>query len=237
MNEQELKEQLKREIRQEMKKSARKKRIIILVIILVIIAGIFIYVKISNDRLAELNKQYTYEEISQYKKEIPITTENWKEYITTEDTTAENKDNFGNVTSKYEKTQLKLKDNICGYVVLELNIPKNKYNKKQNIVIIGGTNNYYENSLIIYGEQTKEGDITIYHERFTLDDLEVVQIKGYIYTIDIPEEMWRTRKNSGEKYINYENITLYKDNTNENRNYIYTLSYKEYEKYKEQIGK
>ena len=229
MNEQELKEQLKQEIRQEMKKSARKKRIIIFAIILVIIAGLFIFYKIQRSTEAELHKRYTYEELAQYKKEIPITTENWKDYITTEDIREENKDAFGNVTSISERTALKLKDNICGYVVLELNIPKNKYRKKETIAITGGQN--YQANIVEQVERRTEGNIEISNYRFTIDDLEAVQLKGYIYTIDIPEEIWKTEKSTGKKYILMENDFFYK----EDNDYIKILSSREYERYQEQI--
>ncbi len=228
MNEQELREQLKQEIIQEMKKSARKKRIIIFAIILIIIAGIFICYKIDCYRKKQTDKRYTYEELSQYKKEISITAENWKDYVTTEDRTQETKDDFGRITNKDERTILKLKDNIGGYAIFEFEVP-NSYFGEKTLSIIGGIDSV--GVAIGTGTSRKEGDIIVKNYRYTLDDLKLVQVKGYIYTIDIPEEIWQTDETTGAKYIRLEmGEKLYKDDC------IKTLSRRDYNEYEKQIG-
>lgn len=125
MNE-ELKEQLKQEIKQEMKqenKKKRKKKLIIVFIILLILVIWWIYlVYTSNSKIPAEPKIISQEEFSQYITEIPITIDNWKDYITLECETRENKNDFGEITSTTKDYQLKLKENVYGYEILKINI-------------------------------------------------------------------------------------------------------------------
>lgn len=125
MNE-DIKEQLKKELKQEMKQENKKKRKIKLIILFIILAILFIgwlaLVNISNKKIPQQPKIISREEFSQYITEIPITTENWKDYITLECETRENKNDFGEITSTTKYYQLKLKENVYGYEILKINI-------------------------------------------------------------------------------------------------------------------
>lgn len=237
MDEQELKEQLKQEIKQEMKKS-RKKKIVIILIILLIIASIVVFVVFNNRKRAEETakqnetKIISEEEFAQYTTEIPITTENWQDYMELEDVTKENKNAFGEVENIMKNTQIKLKDNLYGYVVLEFNIT--------NKDLLSTTSNDSTYIIEIYpdGEfnsmrlkYRNEGN-NVYDSTLTINDLECIKAKGSVYTLDLPEELWQIENtmppNIGKKcfYLGTKDrYSIYYED-----NYIEQLSQREYEK-------
>lgn len=238
MDEQELKEQIKQEIKDEIKKSKRKKRTIILIVFLVIavVGSIAVFYYYENN-ISSISQ----EEFSKYKTEITITPENWKDYVIAENRTEENKDDFGEVKSIEKNTYLKLKDDICGYVILEFKIPN--ITDEETYILIGGTEGY---SVTSYSESTTSIDsvtkIPTYDSTFNIDELEDVKVNGYIYTIDLPDDVWKTDKNGNEYFRlemdkNYSNRYYKEEHTNSDRsNYIERLSYDEYDKYKEKTN-
>lgn len=249
MNEQELKEQLrqevKQEIKQEMKKTRRKKMIVFFILLLI---AIIVFVAIVYIRRNNSAKTISQEELSQYKTEIQITDNNWKDYIVVEDVKNETRNEFGEVESITNGTQIKLKDDICGYLVLKLKVTNpdkwNPYikNEEQTVAIIGGTD--YSDSInqirVMIEEDTEDGIKTI-NKKFSIDDIECVQVKGYLYTINLPETIWNT-DNLGNQYIYVEDgdtkTMFFKedDPRSGNFNYIKTLSSFEYTKYIEEIN-
>ena len=134
----------------DMKKN-NKIIIISLIVIVLLLMGVIIKqsqdikkikeaVAIEDNQTTEKNtvKVISQEEFSQYITEIPITTENWKNYFEYEYRKVENKDAFGEITSISYEPHLKLKDNMYGYVVLQVEINSNLYNNyeyKQNLII------------------------------------------------------------------------------------------------------
>lgn len=248
MNEEELRKQLKQEIKQEMKKERRKRRIILFIIAIVIIAVVYgIGIILQNSRKA---KEYSMQELEQYKTELSITTENWKDYIVIEDMETESKDAFGKVTSKNEFTIIRLKENICGYAILRFKVQKGVFDNEQVVTLVGGHDykDYGLSQLHMQGKSRTEGDISIYNNRYTINDIECIEVIGYLYTIDIPDNLWQT------DYYNYNKecirLTGYKNNNSwrtlfkeidteleekgYDTNYIEALSNYEYEKYQEE---
>lgn len=189
MNEEELRKQLKEEIKQEMKKERRKRRIILFIIALVIIAIVY-GISIIQKNSREI-KQYSMQELEQYKTELSITTENWKDYIVIEDIETESKDAFGKVTNKYESSIIRLKENICGYAILKFKT-NSSINREQIVTLIGGKD-YKDNTYQLHmdGKTRREGDISIYNNRYTINDIECIEVIGYLYTIDIPDNLWQ----------------------------------------------
>lgn len=237
MEEKELKEQLKQEIKEEMKKAKRKKRFIILIVLLIIAA--FISIVVFNYYENNI-RAISQEELSKYKTELTITQENWKDYIVAEDKTTENKDEFGELKSIEKNTYLKLKDDICGYVILELKIPN--ISDEETYTIIGGTDG---NSVTVYSNSTTNIDsvtkIPTYDSTFNINELENVQVKGYIYTIDIPDDVWKTDKDGNEYFKveidkNHSSIYYKEDTKSDRADYIERLSYDEYEKYNKETN-
>lgn len=220
MNEEELRKQLKQEIKQELKKERRKRRIIILVVLAIIILGFVGYIYISNN-----NNSITQEEFIQYKEEIIITKDNWKDYIIAEDITEEITNEFGEVLRTNKNTVLKLKENICGYVIIEI---KEKSTTHTEIITLTGGNTNHTSIATDYLSK-HIGEKQIYDNTTTIDNIECIQIKGYIYKLNIPDNLWKTNRNTGNQYIkildNYGNfwLTLIKQ-----ENYIYSLSLEEY---------
>ena len=222
MNEQEIKEQLKQEIKQEMKKSKRKK-IIIFIIILIIAVGLFFVVRqsrISRTSPTEQSKirVMTEEEFAQYTTEIPITTENWKNYFDYEYKKVENKDAFGEIIiTKYEP-HLKLKDNIYGYAVLQIEINNNLYSDyeyKKDLII--GSN---DTTLPMADFRLKSG------ATITMNDITCTKAKGSLYTLNLPEDIWQIDETDGKRYFNIgteNSYTIYKED-----NYINKLCQEEH---------
>lgn len=239
MDEDELK---KNKTRNE--KIKKKKIIIFLAIILVImIIGLIINNKNSNGNKRIISQ----DELSQYITEkIQISIENWKDYIITEDTIVENKNDFGELTSIYKSTKLKLKNDICGYVILNVKA-KNKQewfgDTEEILTICGGRGSL--NDLLIYNKERNEksnteNEVEINDRTFTIDDIECTQLTGYLYKINIPDSIWETDKN-GKQYFNLQSDDsgwweCLKENNKEN-NYINIISNMEYQKYKKQINK
>lgn len=221
MNEEELRKQLKQEIKQELKKERRKRRIIILVVLAIIILGYVGYIYILNEN----NKEISQEEFEQYKEEIIITKDNWKDYIIAEDITEERTNEFGKVLRTNKNTVLKLKENICGYVIIE--IKEKSTTHTQIITLTGGNTNHTSIDTDYLSKHNAEKQI--YDNTTTIDNIECIQIKGYIYKLNIPDSLWKTNKNTGNHYIKIHNnngdywLTLIKQ-----ENYIYSLSLKEY---------
>ena len=224
MNEQEIKEQLKQEIKQEMKKSKRKK-IIIFIIILIIAVGLFFVVRqsrISRTSPTEQSKirVMTEEEFAQYTTEIPITTENWKNYFDYEYKKVENKDAFGEIISTKYEPHLKLKDNIYGYAVLQIEINNNLYSDyeyKKDLII--GSN---DTTLPMADFRLKSG------ATITMNDITCTKAKGSLYTLNLPEDIWQIDESDGKRYFNIgteNSYTMYKEDS-----YINQLCQEEYTK-------
>ena len=222
MNEQEIKEQLKHEIKQEMKKSKRKK-IIIFIIILIIAVGLFFVVRqsrISRTSPTEQSKirVMTEEEFAQYTTEIPITTENWKNYFDYEYKKVENKDAFGEIISTKYEPHLKLKDNIYGYAVLQIEINNNLYSDyeyKKDLII--GSN---DTTLPMADFRLKSG------ATITMNDITCTKAKGSLYTLNLPEDIWQIDETDGKRYFNIgteNSYTIYKED-----NYINQLCQEEH---------
>ena len=222
MNEQEIKEQLKQEIKQEMKqekKEKRKRKLIILFIILAILIswwGLAVYNSQKLKKEHEI-KIISKEEFSQYITEIPITTENWKDYITIECETKENKNEFGEITSTTEHWNFKLKENMYGYAILKV-----KHNNINTEIV-----HTIKSSTTPLGIQLKNNTTP------DINDMECLQAKGSLYTLNLPEDIWQVEETDGKKYFNVatENgyTTCWEDT------YINQLSDNEYLKYRQSI--
>lgn len=240
-----LKQELKQEIKQERKKKRRIKLIVVFIILLILIIGWLVLVSKDNYK----TKVISQEELEQYKKEISITKDNWKDYIVTEDTRTEIKDAFGKVTNIHEGTMLKLKDNICGYIILKVKVNNKDLaylntDEQQIVTIIGGSDDKNYNQLRTSVKTRTDKDIEIYNNRYTLNDLECIEVMGYLYTIDLPDNIWQTDK-EGKQFFNLQSTSggwykcLKEDNEQDNKEgiykYIHTLSSMEYEKYEKEI--
>lgn len=233
MNEQELKEQLKQEIKQEMKKS-RKKKIIMLLIVFIIAIGVFFAVRQSRVSTTEQSKinVMTEEELAQYTTEIPITTENWKDYVDVQDVDEEVKNAFQEVERINKLTKLSLKnENIYGCIVLKLKIINaDTTDKEQIITLYNGMDGQAGLAMI----RDKNKDKKIYDVRVGIDNIQCVQVMGNLYKVEIPENIWQTDQNGKEcikiqfkdKYNQGYQI-YYKDN------YLQNLGHKEYYKFEE----
>lgn len=190
MNE-DIKEQLKKELKQEMKQEKKKKRIIILIILL-IIAGIITFVVCNAYRKVELHKPkiISQEEFSQYITELPVTTENWKDYFECKDITKESKNAFGEVTSIGKTTQLKLKDNIYGCLILKLKINKDlvAFDREEAIITV---NRQYINLNDSISLKNKSNDKNNFDGTISMNELTCIQVKGSLYKIDLPDNIWQ----------------------------------------------
>ena len=235
----EEKEKLKQDIKRELKKEMIKQQIIFIVCIVII--GIVIFainrpkeINYKNDNNTSSysqdseDKRLTMEELEQYKiDKVEITTENWKEYITTEDKTKEEKDEFGELKTIKKESGIKIKDNYCGYAVLRFEaVNSNNYyvagvkGGNTTTTLYGGTD-YYCSSYDItkVNSSSKNGNIEIYDDTFTIDDLKCIKAKGYIYKLDVPEEYWNENKTG---------IKVYRENGSIDTMDIRTISQKEY---------
>lgn len=190
MNE-DIKEQLKKELKQEMKQEKKKKRMIISIILL-IIAGIIIFIVCNAYKKVELHKPkiISNEEFSQYITEIPVTTENWKEYFECKDITKEEKDAFGEVTGIAKLTQLKLKDNIYGYLILKFKIDNNLTILNRNEAIIT-VDKQYTNINDFASLKNKSNDKNVFDFTISMNELNCIQVKGNLYKIDLPDDIWQ----------------------------------------------
>lgn len=214
--EEDIKEQLKQELKQEMKQEQKKKRRIkVIVLLAIVIIAVVVLVCIRNTRTNNNYKNtiISQEQFSQYITEIPITIENWQDYISLEDIEEQNKDAFGEIKNIYKVSRLKLKDNVdYGYVVFKLKINKDQLVRTdisdEVIVTIRGN---YENSGTIYlaGLKDKNADEKITDNTMNINNFQCIQVKGSVYNIKIPEELWQTDIGTGEQYINVGNENEY----------------------------
>ncbi len=229
------KEQIKQEIRQELKKEYKMKILIVIGILAIIVVASIVTMKLldnkqtkrmNNDMKTQESNIISLEELEKCKTYINITTDNWKDYIVTKDLTTEKKDAFGEIKGIQKITTLKLKDNIIGYVILKLKIKNNDltYTKDEETVIITGGEEDTIKFFVkgnSYVDETK--NVTVDEKTYTLDDVECIQIKGILYTIELPE---RLIKNN-----DYSTFTIRDNNTLISKdNYIYDLSCLEKEK-------
>lgn len=205
MNEGKLKEQIKNEIKQEMKKTTQKNFIILVFVIIVIVGGIFAFRKIGNNiEEKQLEKQIiSREEFETYITEVPITTENWKNYFT-----LENKNN--------ELHLIVNQSNMFGYLELCFKIDSDFTEEIFNYEDFPCVNpiRKQDNTLNIVG--LKE------NVEITIDDLECSEIRGSFYKIDLPEELWQT-DDTGSQYIKVG--TKDKFRTLEKENYLEKLGF------------
>ena len=207
-------------------------KIIIISLIVIIILLIGVIIKQSQD-IKEIKeavgiednqttiKIISQEEFSQYiAEEIPITTENWKNYFEYEYKETENKDAFGEVISTTYDPTLKLKDNMYGFVILQIEINSNLYDNyeyKQDL-------NIYRNDTILpMADFRLKSGATI-----TMNDIICTKTKGNLYTLNLPEDIWQIDETNGKRYFNvgteYDCITYWEDT------YISQLCQKEYAK-------
>lgn len=198
-----------------MGKEIRKRLIIGLLILASIAIIVAVAIVISNIK----NESYiTEEEFEQYKSELPITTDNWKDYIELEYTNKEYKNAFGDVINSKPELYLKFKkDNIFGHMVLKLMINRDLIDSRfSNEVIISVDGNKQEISA-----QTLEG------KEITINDMECIQLKGKLYEINIPEDKWKEFETTRttKKFVEGETITI------EERKYIDVGTKQNYNRY------
>ena len=190
----------------DMKKN-NKIIIISLIVIVLLLMGVIIKqsqdikkikeaVAIEDNQTTEKNtvKVISQEEFSQYITEIPITTENWKNYFEYEYRKVENKDAFGEITSISYEPHLKLKDNMYGYVVLQVEINSNLYNNyeyKQNLIISSN------DTILPMADFRLKSNVTI-----TINDIICTKAKGSLYTLNLPEDIWQIDETDGKRYFN-----------------------------------
>ncbi|MBQ9297890.1 MAG: hypothetical protein IJ223_02465 [Clostridia bacterium] len=210
-----MNKELREEIREEMKKeNIKRKRLIICFLILVLIT-IIVTIIISNKNTENYISK---EEFEQYKNELPITTDNWKDYIELEYEKKEYKDTFGDVIKSEKVPCLKFKkDNIIGYMVLKFIINKDVIDSRfSNEITISVNGNKQEIS-----PQILEG------KELTINDMECIQLKGKLYEINIPEDKWEEFKTTRitNKFVEGENVTI------EERKYIDVGTKQDYSRY------
>lgn len=202
-----------------MKKSI--KIIFIVLVILAIIAGGAIFV-VKRARGNTEIKYLTREELEQYKEEITITKENWKDYITTYEIQYDVTDDFETLYQR-KYSEMKLKDNICGYVVMEYNgVGKN--NQNALITLKGGHINVGQTSVVRQGEVEPNKPDNIW----TVDDIECLRIRGYIYKLDIPENVWEEYSDEKGFLVIENGESSYVGHENE-QGLIHSLSEEEYQ--------
>ena len=235
MNEQEIKEQLKQEIKQEMKKSKRKKLIIFLIILIIAVGVFFVIrqIKISPTEQIQRNVM-TEEEFAQYITEIPITIENWRDYVDIQEVEEEVKNNLQEVERTNKLTKISLKnENIYGCIVLKLKIINATTTDNEQIVTLYNGNDIQAGMSMI---RDKNEDEKIYDTRVGIDNIQCIQATGILYKVEIPEDIWQIDEN-GKEYFMISNGSIqghsgyniyYKDN------YLQILGYKEYNKLQEQ---
>lgn len=235
MNEQEIKEQLKQEIKQEMKKSKRKKLIIFLIILIIAVGVFFVIrqIKISPTEQIQRNVM-TEEEFAQYITEIPITIENWRDYVDIQDVEEEVKNDLQEVERTNKLTKISLKnENIYGCIVLKLKIINATTTDNEQIVTLYNGNDIQAGMSMI---RDKNEDEKIYDTRVGIDNIQCIQATGILYKVEIPEDIWQIDEN-GKEYFMISNGSIqghsgyniyYKDN------YLQILGYKEYNKLQKQ---
>jgi hypothetical protein len=167
----------------------------IIIIIAIVIVGVLVKemntIKVSDGvTVTDKNtiKKIKSENIA---KRIDITTDNWRNYFEIIEKTKEDKNAFGEITQIIYYKQLKLKDNICGKVTLEVSI---------NGQTVG------ENTKIFKISTGKEKvGIPDYMQDYVLDDWQCLRIVGDIYEINISDDLWN---NEGWLDIEIENSTI-----------------------------
>lgn len=199
-----------------------KKKIVIIFIILLLVvggSGIFIFSNRNINTNYNMNIM-SQQEFSQYITEIPITTENWKDYFDIEDTEETRKDAFGDITSILKYTLLKLKDdNIYGCITLKLKILESDTTNNEQIITIY---NGMKKQVGIGQIMDKDKDNKIYDTRIDKNNIQCIQAKGTIYKIEIPQEKWQqpetnrqeTRAVDGKTYSTSDNEFIRLENNN-----------------------
>jgi len=152
-------------------------------------------------------------ELTKYITKVPITTENWQDYMELEDYETVNKDAFGDIQFISKGTRLKLKNNniyTTGVLEFEITNPDlmNPYaDKTISICEFRGDSLLPINNIWISKEQ--EPDTTILDGRFTINDIKCTRTKGYIYIFNIPDNicelLFDNRINEYYKYFRLEN--------------------------------
>lgn len=222
-----------------------KKKVIIYIIILIVVSGIVGIISYnigvnskdingSNSIVKERDnnnsnkdnekKIVTQEQLAQYTTELPITIDNWKNYIELEDKEEEQKDAFGEITRIEKYTSLKMKDNnVYGYITIEYEITDKNLLEypdypTQTTTIYNGNSSYRYINFIT----DKNNNKSITKDRtFTINDMKCNRIKGKLYTIELPDDIWETNSD-GKKYITIEPSEKYKQNVKGDNEY-YTI--------------
>lgn len=210
-----------------------KKQAIIYAIILVIVSGIVGIVSYNigannknNSILKESNNNnsnkndvitLTQEQLAQYTTELPITIDNWKDYIELEDKEEENKDAFGEITRIDKYTSLKIKDNIFGYITIEYEITDKNLleyptSPTQTVTIASGESS---NNYINFITDKNNGKSITKDRTFTINYMKCNRIKGKLYTIDLPDDIWGTQNE-----IIIETSEKYRENVDGDNGYI-----------------
>lgn len=201
----------------------KKKQVIIYIIILVIVSsmiGIISYNAGVNSKSNSISKEssnnnsnkdnakkiITQEELAKYTTELPITTDNWKDYIELEDKEEEQKDAFGEITRIDKYTSLKMKDNnVYGYITIQYEITNKNLlafpnDPTQTTTIYNGNSSYMYINFI--NDKNNNKSITK-DKTFTINDMKCNRIKGKLYTIDLPNNIWQVDE-QGKEYITIE---------------------------------
>lgn len=225
-----MKEQIRQEIKQELNRRRKKSILITLLIVAMLIIGLLIYIKCNESGYNKNElKIISREEFSQYTTEIPITIENWKDYIDLEDVSDEHKNDFGEITNIYKNTKLKLKDNMYGYMILEIEYTNYSGRPSNKTIIISP--NYFYSAAHNKSSEKNVYDYTITTEEF--NNLKCLKAVGKVYTLNLPQDIWQTA--NGEKQFSFRlgNSNSYR--TYYEDTYLSDLSRDAYDEYKQSI--
>ena len=194
--------------------------VIIAIVIIAVLGGIIIKqqkdINVMKERTGisdtktetKETKTLTQEELSKYIKEIPITTDNWKDYVTIENKKVENKDQFGDVISYTNQYYTKIKENnIYGYLLLKVNWnDRVNENDSASIEVMSGR----DTDIFIPFISTENV------KTYTINDFQCIKLKGNLYTIDLPDDIWENNNQ-----ISVETSEKYRENVQGNNEYIY----------------
>lgn len=185
----------------------RKTILKVMILLAIVILAIIIFLCIRNarvtDNTANKIKVISQEQLSQYIEEIPITTENWKDYIYLENIKEERKNDFGEITSTNIITVLKLKDNsMYGHVALKIKVNKDLLypmyvDKNEQVITIEEDNTL----MLITGMKDKNKDENITDYTITENEFNCIQTKGSLYKINIPEDIWQVEQRESTKVV------------------------------------
>lgn len=157
-------------------------------------------------------------ELAKYIAKVPITTENWQDYMELEDYETVSKNDFGDILSISKNTRLKLKnDNIYTTGVLEFEITNpdlmNPYaDVTKSILKFDGYSITSTDNFFVSKEQDQDTNILDY--RITINDIKCVRTTGNVYIFNIPDSFWSVEK--GYKYLYIEN---------QNERYLYDRNF------------